>query len=172
MSGRGVRTRAPARARVRNISELAVIVQFGDLVVALPAHRVSRIVLASEVVAVSVRGPTPHVQIGGHAFPAWDMGQMLGLGGVPAAWLIMRTTDDPGAPEIALGTGPCVAIAAHDVVAPLPYGVVTAPHAAVLGVFATDAALRARGVGELGVRVDPVRLIGASALDAVSRSGP
>jgi hypothetical protein len=39
----------------------------------------------------------------------------------------------------------------------------------VVGVFATDPTLRVRGIGQLGVRVDPLRLIGAAALAAAQR---
>ena len=77
--------------------------------------------------------------------PAWDLGKLLGFSEPPAAWLVVTTSDQPDAPEIAIGTGPCIAVAAHDGAAPLPGGVVVGPEAAVIGVFATDPALRERG---------------------------
>jgi hypothetical protein len=166
---RTVSTRKPELVRGRAIAELAVMVRFGELVVAVAAERVSRIVMADE--AEPVAGATPSVRIGGAVLPAWDLGKLLGLVDPPAAWLVMTTSDEPNAPVIALGTGPCVAVASHDGISPLPIGVVSAPLAAVLGVFVTDPALRERGVGSLGVRVDPMRLIGAQALAAARRGG-
>jgi len=161
-------TTRPAELRSRAIGELAVLVQFGELVVAVAAQRVSRIVLADEAVAAPPR-PTPRVVIGGTTLPAWDLGKLLGFSEPPAAWLVVTTGDEPSAPEIALGTGPCIAVAPHDGTSPLPAGVVSAPASAVVGVFATDPTLRVRGIGQLGVRVDPLRLIGAAALAAAQR---
>jgi len=165
---RTAKSRANERLRSRDISELAVMVRFGDLVVAVAAQRVSRIVRADEAVPATARA-TPSVQIGDAVLPAWDLGQLLGFSEPPSAWLVMTATDEPGAPRIALGTGPCIAVASHDGVSPLPAGVVSAPPDAVVGVFVTDAALRETGVGQLGVRLDPLRLIGSSALAAAWR---
>jgi len=164
---RPVQPRAIAPHAARTLSELAVIVRFGELVVALPAQRVSRIAMADEVVAVP--GAPASVRIGDAVLPAWELGKLLALAEAPAAWLILTTGDEPNAPRIALGTGPCVAAAPHDEISPLPPGVVSVPPAAVLGVFVTDPALRARGIGPLGVRIDPVRLIGAPVIAAASR---
>lgn len=164
---RAATPRVPARQLVRDISELAVMLRFGELVVAVGAQHVARIALADEAVPVS--GTIPSVRLGDAVLPAWQLGKLLGLTGELAAWLVMTTGDGPGAPRIALGTGPCLAIATHDKVAPLPAGVVTAPPGAVAGVFVTDPALRARGVGALGVRIDPMRLIGWSVLAAARR---
>ena len=167
MTPRPVQPRAIAPHAARTLSELAVIVRFGELVVALPAQRVSRIAMADEV--VTVPGAPASVRIGDAVLPAWELGKLLALAEAPAAWLILTTGDEPNAPRIALGTGPCVAVSAHDEVSPLPPGVVSAPPAAVLGVFVTDPALRQRGLGQLGVRIDPVRLIGPSAIAAARR---
>jgi hypothetical protein len=158
----------PAELQTRAIGDLAVLVQFGRLVVAVAAQRVARIVLAEEAVPAPPRA-TPRIQIGGTVMPAWDLGKLLGIREPTTAWLVVTTTDQPDAPEIALGTGPCIAVATHASAAPLPGGVVVAPEAAVVGVFATDPALRERGIGELGVRVDPLRLIGPAALAAAQR---
>lgn len=164
MTPRSVTLRAPARQRARDISELAVLVRFGALVVGIAAQRVSRIVMADEAVAVA--GAAPSVRIGDVVLPAWDLGRLLGFSEAPAAWLVMTSSDAPGAPTIALGTGPCIAVAPHDAVSPLPPGVVNAPAAAVVGVFVTDPALRERGAGHLGVRIDAMRLIAGAAPDA------
>jgi len=167
---RSVNTRPAERSRNRDLSELAVLLRFGDLVVAIAAQRVARIALADE--AVPATAATPSVEIAGAVLPAWDLGALLGLTGSPEAWLIMTTGDEPGAPRIALGTGPCLAIAAHGELSALPPGVISAPPAAVAGVFITDAALRERGVGQLGVRIDPMRLIGWSVLASARRGAP
>jgi hypothetical protein len=164
---RAATPRIPARPRNAAISELAVMVQFGELVVAIAAQRVARIVMADD--AVPSPGATPSVRIGGTLLPAWNLGKLLGFSEPPAAWLIMATGDEPGAPEIAVGTGPCIAVSSHDALSLLPPGVIAAPFAAVTGVFATDAALRERGAGHLGVQIDPMRLIGAPALAAARR---
>jgi hypothetical protein len=164
---RTVRTRTPELIRSRGIAELAVMVRFDQLVVALAAERVARIALADE--ALPVAAASPSVLIGGAVLRAWDLGLLLGFTEPPAAWLIIATSDEPNAPRIALGTGPCIAVAGHGVVSPLPPGVLRAPASAVLGVFVTDPVLRERGVGPLGVRVDPMRLIGLSALAAAHR---
>jgi hypothetical protein len=165
------KSRTAERLRSRDISELAVMVRFGELVVAVAADRVSRIVMADEAVPAQPRS-TPCVRIGDAMLPAWNMGTLLGFSDPPVAWLIMTTSSEPSAPEIALGTGPCVAVASHDGVTPLPAGVLSAPPAAVVGVFVTDEALRERGIGPLGVRVDPMRLIGSSMLAAARRDHP
>jgi hypothetical protein len=165
---RTANTRTAERLRSHDISELAVMVRFGELVVAVAALRVSRIVMADEAVPADVRS-TRYVRIGDAMLPAWNLGTLLGFSEPPVAWLVMRTRDEPSAPEIALGSGPCIAVASHDGVTPLPAGVLSSPQAAVIGVFVTDAALRARGVGPLGVRVDPMRLIGSSVLAAARR---
>lgn len=167
MKLRTISTR-PAELRSRAIGELAVMLRFDRLVVAVPAERVVRIVLADEAVPAAPRA-TPRVQIHGATMPAWDLGKLLGLSGPPAAWLVFATGDQPGGSAIALGTGPCIAVTTHDGAAALPGGVVVGPDAAVVGVFATDAALRERGLGELGLRVDPLRLIGPAALAAAQR---
>jgi hypothetical protein len=164
---RPARPRGAAPLAARALSELAVLVQFGELIVAVAAQHVSRIVLADD--AAVVPDSPGSVRIGDAVLPAWELGKLLALADAPAAWLILATGDDPGAPRIALGTGPCVAVAPHDEISPLPPGVVSVPPAAVLGVFVTDPALRARGIGPLGVRIDPVRLIGAPAIAAASR---
>jgi hypothetical protein len=161
------RVAAPIAGRA--LSELAVLVQFGELVVALAAQHVSRIALTDD--AAAVPGAPSSIRIGDAVLPAWELGKLLGLSGPPSAWLILATGDEPNAPRIALGTGPCVAVAAHGELLSLPAGVISAPPAAVLGVFLTDPALRARGLGQLGVRIDPVRLIGASAIAAAARRG-
>jgi hypothetical protein len=174
MTVRTSRTRAAGPLLTRGIAELAVLVRFGDLVIALPAERVTRIVAADEVTAVkpaAFTGGAASVAIAGATLPAWDLGALLGLREPPEAWLVMRTSDDPGAPEIALGTGPCVAVAGHDAVSALPPGVINAPPAGIVGVFVTDPGLRERGAGPLGVRIDAARLIGAPALAAVARGG-
>lgn len=162
MSVRGVRTRAPERARVHGIADLAVMVQFDDLVVAIPAQRVSRIVLADTVVEVASAHARPHVQIGPQALPAYDLAHLLGLGHAPAAYLVLNVDEGYQHTEVALGSGPCIAIAAHGPLSRLPRGILTDASGGVIGVFPTDAALRGRGVGPLGVRVDPLRLIGAT----------
>lgn len=176
MTPRPVKSHARSHARpraaplaARPLSELAVLVRFGELVVALAAQHVSRIVMADE--AEEVPGAASSVRIGDAVLPAWELGDLLALSEPPAAWVILATSDEPGAPRFALGTGPCVAVASHGAVSPLPPGVVSVPPAAVLGVFITDPALRERGLGQLGVRIDPVRLIGASAIAAAARRG-
>jgi hypothetical protein len=166
---RTVKPRARAPLAAHALSELAVIVRFGELVVALPAQHVSRIAMVDE--AVAIPGAPARIRIGDAVLPAWELGKLLALTEALAAWLILTTGDEPNAPRIALGTGPCVAVSTHDEVSPLPPGVVSAPPAAVLGVFVTDPALRERGLGQLGVRIDPVRLIGAPAIAAAARRG-
>ncbi len=168
MTLRTVKGRGAERLRSRDISELAVMVRFGELVVALAAQRVSRIVTADEAM-VTEDAEIPSVQIGSAVLPAWDLGDLLGFSEPPAAWLVMTTGEGPSALQIALGTGPCIAVASHEDVLPLPPGVVSAPQGAVIGVFVTDVALRERGVGQLGVRIDPMRLIGSSELAAARR---
>lgn len=167
MTPRPARTRVAAPLATRALSELAVLVRFGELVVAMAAQHVSRIAMADE--AVALPGPPASVQIGDTVLPAWELGKLLALADPPAAWVILETGDEPDAPRIALGTGPCIAVSSHGDISPLPPGVVSAPPAAVLGVFITDPALRERGIGHLGVRIDPVRLIGASAIAAARR---
>jgi hypothetical protein len=164
---RGVISRPAEALRARAIGELAVLVRFRELVVALAAERVARIALTDEVAWVD--GATPCVQIDGAVLPAWELAALIGLDEPPAAWLVLNTSDEPGASRIALGTGPCLAVAAHDALSMLPAGVINAPSAAVLGVFLTDPALHERGLGRLGIRIDPLRLIGASALAAARR---
>jgi hypothetical protein len=164
---RSIKTRNAEPLRSHDISELAVMVRFGAVAVAVAAQRVSRIALADE--AVPARGAPSAVRIGDAVLPAWDLGKLLGFSEPPSAWLIMTTGDEPGAPRIAIGTGPCIAIAAHGQVSPLPAGVISASSAAVVGVFVTDPALRDRGVGHLGVRVDPMRLIGATEMATALR---
>ncbi|HEX3766644.1 MAG TPA: hypothetical protein VHW23_48450 [Kofleriaceae bacterium] len=172
MTPRPVKPHARPRAApltARALSELAVLVRFGELVVALAAQHVSRIVMADE--AEEVPGAPSSVRIGDAVLPAWELGDLLALSEAPAAWVVLAAGDEPGAPRFALGTGPCIAVSSHDAVSPLPPGVVSVPPAAVIGVFVTDPTLRERGLGPLGVRIDPVRLIGAAAIAAAARRG-
>lgn len=162
MSIRGIRTRAPESARIHGIADLAVMVQFDDLVVAIPAPRVSRIVLADTVDEAPSTSGRPHILLGAQAMPAYDLGGLLGLGRPPAAYLVLTVDEAYSRTEVALGSGPCIAIAAHGPLSRLPRGILTDATGGVIGVFATDAALRGRGVGPLGVRIDPLRLIGAT----------
>jgi hypothetical protein len=164
---RSIKTRNADPLRSHSISELAVMVRFGELLVAVAAERVSRIAMADE--AVPAKAAAPSVRIGGAVLPAWNLGKLLGFSEPPAAWLVMATGDEPDAPRIALATGPCIAVAAHGELSSLPAGVVSASPAAVMGVFVTEQALRERGVGHLGVRVDPLRLIGSTELVSALR---
>jgi len=74
---RPVKPRAVAPHAARALAELAVIVRFDALVVALPAQHVSRIAMADE--AVPVTGGSS-VRIGDAVLPAWELGKLLALG--------------------------------------------------------------------------------------------
>jgi len=96
-----IRSRAAAPLARRALSELAVIVRFDALVVALPAQHVSRIAMADE--AVPVTGGSS-VRIGDAVLPAWELGKLLALGEPSAAWLASR---DPGEPRPATEARRC-----------------------------------------------------------------
>ncbi len=98
-------------------SELAVACRLHQLVVAIPARWVSRLVLPHEV--RNLREPVDEpaglpavVECAGVAHAAWDLGLLLGEPEVSGAWFLMRIPHRGKILALALRTGECLAVAA------------------------------------------------------------
>ena len=94
-----------------SVRELGVVVRAHDLVVAIPARHVVRLVLPDEITVLREGAPGLVEAEGGETFAAWDLGEILGRESLDAAWVLARVPR-PGAADlkIALRTGACVVV--------------------------------------------------------------
>lgn len=128
---------------------LRLFVQCHSSLLALETAVIERVVLAEEVrilggtglraPALREAGPAdlPPIQVGAATYAAWDLGRMLGLPEVTAAFVLLRQPGARGSLSLALRTGPCVRVSVlpSDVATPLPDTLFRARAGALRGVF-------------------------------------
>ena len=145
MSPRALIVTDRARAAPARDLELCVVTACHDLLCALPVRWVERLLLPQEVATVVTAAPKPWslLLVGERQLAAWNLGTLLGLAPLTAAWVLLRVPHRGGELSIALNTG----------------------------AFATDG-LRGRATAApLGLWLDPARLftdeeLAAAALEA------
>jgi hypothetical protein len=101
------------------------------------------------------------LRVGGSAYPAWDLGLLLGLSRQSDAWVLLRLPSTPEPLPLALRTGPCLsaALLPETALRPLPAALSRERPGLVTGAFST-ARLRlvGRRVGPVGLGLDVTRL--------------
>ncbi|MET0553073.1 MAG: hypothetical protein ABW221_08550 [Vicinamibacteria bacterium] len=100
---------------------------------------------------------------------AWDLGQLLGLGDVAGAWVLLRLPFGGRRLPVALRTGPCLGVSAlaRTAVRPLPLAAFgTERRAAIGGAVALDQLGRqAAAEGALGLEIRPELLLTRAELE-------
>jgi hypothetical protein len=134
--------------------ELAVIVAAHGVAVAIAARWVSRLALPSDVRAVR-SGKPGLVAIAGTLHASWDLGELLGLGPLSSAWVMLDVPHKKGTLRVALRTGACLVVEALPRTVALPRGALTARNTAVRGAFGATAR---HGGALFGLSLDPTRL--------------
>lgn len=147
--------------------ELSVILECHALVCAVPALSVERLALRDEV---TLEGPstdldgTSTVLASGTRFAAWDLAQLLELGPLDVAWILLRIPSSEGPVPIALRAGACLVVQRLPPPMPLPESLFRARARAIRGVFAASVR-RAAGSGDtVGLALDPAHLFTAAEL--------
>lgn len=109
---------------------LHLFVRAGGWLLAVGGEHVERIALGEDVSWIERRslavrdGNLGSVAVGAACYAAWDLGLMLGLGSVDAAWVLLRLPREHAPLPIALRVGTCARVA------PLPARLVPLPAAA------------------------------------------
>jgi hypothetical protein len=98
------------------------------------------------------------VAAGGEPFAAWNLGTMLELPPLSAAWVLLRLPGTGGPAGIALRTGPCLVVQPMPPMIRLPAGVMRKRGAGITGAFATSALRGKQPEAPLGLCLDPLHL--------------
>ncbi len=159
-------TSSAAAEAVQPASELVVVVACHGLICTFPVRRVERLLLREAVSLHAPDGRRPREQ--GHSLPqvvyaadepfaAWNLGTLLRLPPVSAAWVLLRIGAGPDPVPIALRTGPCLIVQPMPPSAPLPPTLFKERGAGIVGAFST-AQLRGKPVAPtMGLNLDPAR---------------
>src|SRR5207247_1093431 len=101
-----------ARAAPARDLELCVVTACHDLLCALPVRWVERLLLPQEVATVVTAAPKPWslLLVGERQLAAWNLGTLLGLAPLTAAWVLLRVPHRGGELSIALNTGACLVV--------------------------------------------------------------
>jgi hypothetical protein len=156
--------------------ELAVVVGCHGFVCTFPVQHVDRLLRRDEVEVMPPRGrrgkdagaPLPQVvKAAGEPFVAWNLGTMLDLPPVTAAWVLLRVPAPPvpgtsgeqrTMVPLAVRTGTCLMVQTVQASVPLPAGLFRARGAGIAGAFATSALRGKRLDAAIGICLDPPRL--------------
>jgi hypothetical protein len=143
--------------------ELAVVVRAKDLCVALPAGRVTRLVIADEL-PVLREGAPGLLDVAGAPYASWDLGELLGVGRLSTAWVLLAVPAGGADVRIALRTGPCVAVV------PMPRWSALPPRAFVTRARAMERVFSMRDLGGegIGLAVDLAHLFARQELEAAA----
>ena len=144
--------------------ELAVVVAAHGTAVAIATRWVSRLALPSDARTIRTGNPGL-VAIGDKTCAAWDLGELLGLPALSAAWVLLEVPHGKKTIPVALRTGACLVVEALPKTIPLPHRALAARSDAVRGAFA---ATGRHGGALFGLSLDPTRLFTPSELDAAS----
>jgi hypothetical protein len=143
--------------------ELSVVVRAGDLLVALPAVRVARLILADEL-PVLRDGAPGLVEVAGAPYASWDLGELLGVGKLSAAWVLLGVPAAGTEVRVALRTGPCVAVVPMPRWSAVPQRAFVARPRAMGRVFS----MRELGGAGIGLALDPSLLFARHELEAAA----
>jgi len=151
------RTRPTA---IRRDEELCVVLACHDLVCALPARWVDRLVLPAEVasVATSADAAVALVLAGERQLAAWNLGTLLGLPPLGTAWVLLRIPFRGSELPIALHTGACLVVQPLPPALALPPGAFRARPHAISGAFASTRVRGRAPASPVGLWIDPSRL--------------
>jgi len=146
--------------------ELVVVVACHGVVCTLPARGVERLLLREAVSLHAPAGRRPRdtgqalpqvVYAADEPFAAWNLGTMLRLPPVSAAWVLLRIGAGPEPVPIALRTGPCLIVQPLPPSAPLPPTLFKERGPGIVGAFSTGQ-LRGKPVAPtMGLSLDPTR---------------
>jgi hypothetical protein len=106
------------------------------------------------------------VMVAAQPYAAWDLGRMLGLSPLAAAWVLVRVPFLGGTVPMALRTGPCLAVQALRASAALPLGAFRGRRQALARAFlSTDVAVDLKD-SPVGLLVNLTKLWTPSELEA------
>jgi hypothetical protein len=148
--------------------ELCIVFDCHAVVCALPARFVGRLVLPEEVQLVDADGASSKLDgtrvlvSAGQAFAAWDLGEMVELAPLAAAWVLVRLVDRGASVALALRTGRCRAVERLGSTVSVPRGVFRQRKGAFPASFARE--------GAVGLYLDPVALWTAEELETSART--
>jgi hypothetical protein len=145
------RPRAASRA-----ADLSVVVACRDFVCAISTRHVTRLALNDEVDgANSFEGV---VLSGQETLASFNLGVLLGMSPLTAAWVFLSVPYEGGSIPIALRTGTCLFVRNIAVEAPLPDGLFTSRGKAVLGAFVAGDQLGLDDASPYGLALEIERL--------------
>jgi len=156
--------------------ELCVILSCHELVCALPASWIERLVLPKEVSVIVGERPSAAagkrawelVLVGEQRYAACNLGTQLGLRPLDAAWALLRAPHRGAVLPIALQTGPCLVVQPLGTGVPLPPAAFRTRSGAVAAAFPTALVKSKLALSDVGLRLDPSRLWTESELDAAA----
>jgi hypothetical protein len=141
----------------------------GDLLVAIDAAAIVQVARTADLGARRLEGSLHAIDLPGETVPAWDLGDLLGLGTSTTSWVVLDVAG--GTPRrFALRLGRCLSVREIPPHRPLPAAIFTARERAIAGGFSTD------GIPELeehaaGVVLDVRRLLHDGEVAAGARVG-
>lgn len=141
-------------------AELFVVVACHAFPCALPARRVVRLLLADEVPAAS----DGVIRAGDGVFAAWNLGEMLHLGPLGDAWILLNVPHGGATVPIALQTGMCLSVQPIATRFPLPPGLFRGRPGALESAFLASE-VRAGQAGLVGLHLDLASAWTAQELD-------
>jgi hypothetical protein len=152
-------------------ARLALFALCGEIIIAIDAMAIHEIRRAEDATArATERGLA--LELDGAILPAWDLGELLGVGACTAAWVIVGL---PGfARPVGFRIGRCVMVQALPVCRGIPRAIFNRRHDAITAAFST-AAIPELADHASGVVVDLTRVLGdderarAAALDREGR---
>ena len=134
--------------------ELAVIFAAHGVAVAIAAKWVTRLALPADVKTVR-SGKPGLVAVGGAVHASWDLGEILGLGPLASAWVMLDVPHRDKTLRVALRTGACLVVEGLPRTVEIPRGVLVSRKGAVRGAFG---ATQRHGGALFGLLLDPARL--------------
>ena len=152
--------RAPLRAEEPR--DLCVVLACHQLVCAVPARWIERLVRPEEVASIAApaspdRHRPPLVLVGERHFAGYNLGTLLGLAPLDGAWLLMRVPHKQDEIPIALHTGTCLVVQHLAPGVAFPGGVFRARAGAIVSAFPARS-IKGRVAAEIAFWLDPARL--------------
>ena len=166
-------------SRAGEVAEAAVVFRCQSHLLAVASRWVERLLMSEEVKAEEGAGAegVARVWIDGHAWAAWDLGVMLGVGSQTVAHVLLRVPWRNGSIRLALRTGPCLAVRRLPPTWPLRPEVFASRLGAVSGAFDASA-LGKPAEALMGFVLEPASLwtlaeleLSATLADARTRPG-
>jgi len=165
----------PGRGGARRADEpreLCVVLACHQLVCVLPARWIERLVMPDEVASIAPVSAEAHapplVLVGEKHFAAWNLGVLLGLAPLDAAWVLLRVPHKGATLPIALHTGACLVVQPLAPGVSFPAGAFRARPGAVVSALPTSA-IKSRLAVDLALCLDPAHLWGEDELDLAAR---